>query len=190
MHRGGAVVQLPGAMRMLPAHVERRVRTPTNSEAVCCGATHVSDRGQWVRIENLTASCVCASSCPSSGIDGLLGRAPGQHTLQRMRSYVPFHPSRRFLPIPGASAACGVAPLADTEARVGCSMDSSCELLSSLDPASGSCEEPCRTARSISKHQGGRTETVSQEVCGSLRKPARCIGGCGCGCVEADRALL
>jgi hypothetical protein len=47
-------------------------------------------------------------------------------------------------------AACGVAPLVDRERRVGCSMDSSCELLSSLYPASGSvhcCEVPCRTAR-------------------------------------------
>ena len=36
-------------------------------------------------------------------------------------------------------------------------MDSSCELLRSIDPARGSvycCEAPCRTLRSISKHQG------------------------------------
>jgi hypothetical protein len=61
---------------------------------------------------------------------------------------VPFHPSRLFLPIPGCCAACGVTPLDDRERRVGCSMDSSCELLRSIDPASGSvhcCEMPCRT---------------------------------------------
>jgi hypothetical protein len=57
------------------------------------------------------------------------------------------------------AAACGVAPLVDRERRAGCSMDSSCELLSSLDAASGSvhcCQVPCRTARCTSKHhQGG-----------------------------------
>ena len=43
-----------------------------------------------------------------------------------------------------------VAPLVDRERRVGCSMDSSCELLRSLDPASVSvhcCEVPCRISK-------------------------------------------
>ena len=59
---------------------------------------------------------------------------------------------------PWASAACGVAPLVDRQRRVGCSMDSSCELLRSLCRVWGSvhcCGVPCRTMRSISKHQGG-----------------------------------
>jgi hypothetical protein len=51
----------------------------------------------------------------------------------------------------------GVAPLVDRERRVGCSMDSSCELLSSLDPAWGSvhcCEVPCRTLEASASIKG------------------------------------
>jgi hypothetical protein len=40
--------------------------------------------------------------------------------------------TRLVLSTAGSWAACGVAPLIDRERRVGCSMDSSCELLSSL----------------------------------------------------------
>jgi hypothetical protein len=82
----------------------------------------------------------------------------------------------------------------DTERRVGCSMDSSCELLSSVDPASGSvhcCQVPCRTLRSVSKHPSrgdvrAYRVCVSPEVYASLRKPASRIGVY----VEARRALL
>ena len=62
--------------------------------------------------------------------------------------------TRLVLSTAGSWAACGVAPLIDRERRVGCSMDSLCELLRSLDAASGSvhwCQVSCRTARSISK---------------------------------------
>jgi hypothetical protein len=44
----------------------------------------------------------------------------------------------------------GVAPFIDRETRVGCSVDSSCELL--IHPAwesAHSCVEPCRTLSSI-----------------------------------------
>jgi hypothetical protein len=97
--------------------------------------------------------------------------------------------TRLVLSTAGSWAACGVAPLIDRERRVGCSMDSTCELLRSLDAASGSvhrCQVPCRTARSISTHQGGGAQRrvllvfASLRRWASLREPARRTGGYGC----------
>jgi hypothetical protein len=74
------------------------------------------------------------SSSPQHRRRGALPASSARiHTPARCTT---FHPQRPFLPIPVGWAACGVAPLVDRERRVGCSMDSSCELLRSLDPAS------------------------------------------------------
>ena len=84
---------------------------------------------------------------PSAPPQGGRSRSARIHTPARCTT---FHPQRPFLPIPVGWAACGVAPLVDRERRVGCSMDSSCELLRSLDPASVSvhcCEVPCRISK-------------------------------------------
>ena len=87
-----------------------------------------------------------------------------------------------------------VAPLGDRESkerRVGCSMDSSCELLRSLDPASVSvhcCEVPCRTLlRNISKVVTFRDVLLgfaSLRRCEITREAHRWV------CGEARRALL
>jgi hypothetical protein len=74
-------------------------------------------------------------------------------------------------------------------------VDSSCELLSSLDPASGSvhcCKVSCRTARSISRHQGGDVQRRASGLSGGVRLTEKtreahrwmCMYG------EARRAML
>jgi hypothetical protein len=81
------------------------------------------------------------------------------------------------------------------ERRVWCSMDSSCELLSSLDPASRSvhgCEVPCRTLRSISNGGNVQRHASGLRLSGGVRLTERTREAHRWVCVygEARRALL
>jgi hypothetical protein len=72
----------------------------------------------------------------------------GSHTHACEVYHIPS--SKTILAHPCGLGSLRVAPLVDRERRVGCSMDSSCELLCSLDPASVSvycCEVPCRISK-------------------------------------------
>jgi hypothetical protein len=91
--------------------------------------------------------------------------------LSTPHSYAPsccvqFHPSRRVLPIPGLGSLLG-RTARRRKRRVGCSMKSSCELLRSLDAASGSVHRCELSALHSEKHQQGDVLRVC--VSGGLR---------------------
>jgi hypothetical protein len=122
--------------------------------AQMCTCARLFDEALRIHLNREPVACEEASATSNQRTPS----APPQGSSQlptsiHRRDVYQYTPSRLFLPILGGWAACGVAPLIDRERRVGCSMDSSYELLSSLQTLQA---RPFTPAKCIAAQKHGR----------------------------------